>query len=318
MVKIMEMNWKLINDLKLYYEEKKKIIDEKIKEWIDDMPFLKNIVYDALKGGKRFRGILTLMICDALEGDFEKAIEFAASIEFTHAATLLHDDVLDQHVFRRGKYSLWRVHDIHKTIITGDFIFTYAGARISKISEKALAIISRSIYKTTLGILLEALPFSYPGPKHEVYTEVVKLKTGELFAGATELGALAAKDDHYKGIAYRYGLLLGEAYQIADDIFDLKTLTDDGESIDLKPIKLAIMHFGKFGELESKELWKINDAEKIITIAREMHLETKLFNLLNGKLMEIQNVLRFFPETPFKAFISFIPRYMVEAMMKYG
>jgi len=318
MVKIMEMGWKLINDLKLYYEDKKKIIDEKIREWIEDMPFLKELVYQALKNGKRFRGILTLMICDAFGGDFDKATEFAASIEFTHAATLLHDDVLDHHIFRRGNYSLWKMYDIHKAIITGDFIFTYAGARISKISEKALAIISRSIYRTTLGILLESLPFNYPGPKYEIYTEVLKLKTGELFAGATELGALATDNEAYKSPAYRYGLLLGEAYQIADDIFDLRTLTNDGETIDLKPVKLAIMYFGKFGETESKELWKINDAEKIIAIAKEISLESKLFSLLNDKLNEIQNVLRFFPDTPFKSFIRFVPKYMVEAMMRYG
>ncbi len=314
----METDWKLINDLKLYYEDKKKIIDEKIREWIEDMPFLKKLVYEALRNGKRFRGVLTLMICDALRGDFDKATEFAASIEFTHAATLLHDDVLDQHLFRRGKYSLWKIYDIHKAIITGDFIFTYAGARISKISEKALAIISRSIYRTTLGILLEALPFSYPGPKHEVYTEVLKLKTGELFAGATELGALASDNELYKSHAYRYGLLLGEAYQIADDIFDLRTLTNDGETIDLKPVKLAIIHFSKLGDSEAEELWKINDAERIIALAKEINLESKLYNLLNSKLMEINKTLRFFPETEFKAFISFVPRYMVEAMMRYG
>ncbi len=318
MVRNMELNKKIFSDLKIYYEDRKKIVDEKIKEWIADMPFLKELIYDALRNGKRFRGVLTLMISDALDGDFDKASEFAACIEFTHAATLIHDDVLDQHIFRRGKYSLWKVFDIHKAIITGDFIFTYAGVRISKISEKALGIMSRSIYRTTLGILLESLPFNYPGPKREVYTEVIKLKTGELFAGATELGALATGNDAYRGNAYRFGLLLGEAYQIADDIFDLRTLTNDGGTIDLKPAKLAIMHFSDLSDEEAKELWKINDAEKIVTIAKEIDLESNLFSLLNEKLIEIERDLNFFPESKFKAYISFVPRFMVEAMMRYG
>ena len=314
----MTVEQSLQRELSLYYDERRVLIENKIKEWIEDLPFLKELAYKALAGGKRFRGVLTLLICEALEGNLEEAVEYAAGIEFVHAATLLHDDVLDYHIFRRGKYSFWKTYDIHKAIVTGDFIFTYAGDRVARVSEKALSIISKAIYRTTLGILLESFPFEYPGPKSEVYPEVIKLKTGELFAGAAKLGALTSRDPNKMILAYRYGLLLGEAYQIADDIYDFRALTNDGSSIDLKPVKLALIHFEKLSDEEALELWKIKNEEEIVSLSKEAKLEEKLLNMLTSKLKEINNVLKFFPETRFKGFISYIPKYMVEAMIKYG
>lgn len=301
-----------------YYDEKRALVEDKIKEWIEDLPFLKNLAYKALEGGKRFRGVLTLLICEALQGNLEEAVEYAASIEFTHAATLLHDDVLDSHIFRRGKYSFWKVYNIHEAIIAGDFLFTYAGYRVSRISNKALSIISRAIYRTTLGILLESIPSNYPGPIKEIYYEVIKLKTGELIAGAAELGALATHDHSKMMYAYRYGLLLGEAYQIADDIYDLKTSFADSSNVDTKPIKLAIISLANLSDDEAEDLWKINDANKVIQIAKETSIDQKMEKLLKLKLDSIDKLLTHFPNTPLKKIISFIPRYIIEAMIKYG
>ncbi len=308
----------LLENLLEYYENRRKLVDKKIREWLNDLPALKEIVYRALEGGKRFRGVLTLLICDAFDGDLTKASEFAASIEFVHAATLLHDDVIDSHLQRRGRSSFWSVFDIHKAIMTGDFIFTYAGYRVSRISEKALAIISRAIYRTTLGILLEALPHYFPGNITSVYLEVIKLKTGELFAGAAELGALTTGDKRKMELARKYGILLGEAYQIADDIYDLRILRKTHKDIDLKPLKLALIHFMKIERKKADEIWKINDPEKILSIIENIRLEDELFDSLEKKLSELDKFIRQFPKSKYRDFIAFIPRYMVDAMLSYG
>jgi hypothetical protein len=204
-----------------------------------------------LTHGKKARGSLLCLVTAALGGTLESALPRAAAVELIQTATLIHDDFVDQHTTRRGAPALWTIEGARKAVLLGDVLFASAirmmselGRAEGQIVSQAIAEISRGAYQEPLDqrSLVDAIEAGLVNAA--LYEKIVRLKTGVLFGAACQLGALAA----HAGAAVercwqRYGLRIGEAYQIADDLHEverhlLAPAVDGGDLAALAPALL--------------------------------------------------------------------------------
>ena len=184
----------------------------------------------AIEGGKKIRGCLSCMVSDALGGVLESAIPRAVAVELIQAATLIHDDFVDQDTIRRNRPAVWTVEGARGAVLIGDIIFATAIKMMSNLSREDTLAVSHAIAQVSKGALRE--PLDPLGLANEIesnrfsgqlYENIIHLKTGILFGTACHLGAIAAEaSQELRKISYRYGLRIGEAYQIADDLKDVK------------------------------------------------------------------------------------------------
>jgi geranylgeranyl pyrophosphate synthase len=192
-----------------------------------------------LTGGKKVRGSLLCLVAAALGGTLADALPRAVAVELIQAASLIHDDFVDQHRIRRGLPALWTLAGARRAVLLGDVIFSSAIYLMSELGREDCQVVSRAIAEVSRGAYQEPLD---PSALLEdiaagrldaaLYEKINYLKTGVLFGAACELGALAATADEGRQQAWRrYGLQIGEAYQIADDLqeidhhLDTRTIT---------------------------------------------------------------------------------------------
>ena len=181
--------------------------------------------------GKKIRGCLSCLVNDALGGEPEGAIPGAVAIELIQAATLIHDDFVDQDTTRRSRPAAWTLEGARRAVLIGDVIFASAIEMMSDAGADEGLAVSRAIAQVSRGALSEPLDASAlasdiesGGVNRGLYEKIIGLKTGILFGTACRLGALAAKADGRIGdVAFRYGVRIGEAYQVADDLEDLES-----------------------------------------------------------------------------------------------
>ncbi|MCG6535661.1 MAG: polyprenyl synthetase family protein, partial [Syntrophales bacterium LBB04] len=184
----------------------------------------------SLEAGKKIRGCLTCMISEALGGALESAVPRAISVGLIQTATLIHDDFVDQDTVRRGRPAVWTVEGARRAVLIGDVIFASAIKMMSDLSREDGSAVAHAIAQVSKGALHEPLdPLALAREiesgrlNDELYEKIIRLKTGILFGTACHLGAIAAAaNSELKEACYRYGLRIGEAYQIADDVQEVK------------------------------------------------------------------------------------------------
>lgn len=183
----------------------------------------------ALAGGKMIRGCLLYLITDCLGGVPEAAIPRAVAVELIQAASLLHDDFVDQDSVRRNQSATWTLEGARRTVLLGDLIFASAIKTMADLGREDGSIIANAIAQVSSGAVQEPVDPLVLAREIEsnrldggFYEKIVSLKTGNLFSAACRLGAIAAgADEALKERSERYGLRIGEAYQIADDLQDM-------------------------------------------------------------------------------------------------
>ncbi|MFN3310365.1 MAG: polyprenyl synthetase family protein [Thermomonas sp.] len=173
-------------------------------------------------GGKRLRPMLLLLAAGALGHRGVDAHQLAAVVEFIHTSTLLHDDVVDESDLRRGRRTANAVWGNAASVLVGDFLYSRSFQLMVELErmdvQKLLADTTNMIAE---GEVLQLLHVRNPDTDEAAYLRVIERKTAILFAAATELGALLAGADAATRQALRaYGLALGYAFQIADDMLD--------------------------------------------------------------------------------------------------
>jgi len=173
-------------------------------------------------GGKRIRPLLTLAATQIYSGDMETAHKLAASVEFIHTATLLHDDVVDESLERRGKEAANLVFGNQASVLVGDFLFSRAFELMTDSDDIAvLKILSNAAAVITQGEVLQLSAANDINTSMDDYIEIITSKTAALFSAACEVGPVLAGADKTQAKAmYDYGLNLGIAFQIADDALD--------------------------------------------------------------------------------------------------
>ena len=177
----------------------------------------------ALSGGKRVRPTLTVLVCEALGGDRELAVEFAVGIELVHNASLVIDDIIDESDLRRGKPAAWTAFGHGPAIITSDGLLGEAFALFSA-DERAMQAVSEAMVQLGEGEASELV--AKPSSEAE-YMGLARRKTGALFRAAAELGAIAADADPYTVEAFgQYAERVGIAFQMRDDVLDATAEAD--------------------------------------------------------------------------------------------
>lgn len=173
-------------------------------------------------GGKRIRPLLTLAATQIYEGNMPHSHKLAASVEFIHTATLLHDDVVDESLERRGKEAANLVFGNQASVLVGDFLFSRAFELMTECDNiQVLKILSNASAVITQGEVLQLTAANNLDTSMDDYIEIITSKTAALFAAACEVGPVlaGAGDDQAKAL-HDYGLYLGIAFQIADDALD--------------------------------------------------------------------------------------------------
>ena len=173
-------------------------------------------------GGKRLRPILSMLSAKLFGYNGERHIHLAASVEFIHTATLLHDDVVDHSNLRRGKLTANQRWDNKSSILVGDFLFSQAFRLMSEDNDlKVLAILSKASSIIAEGEVKQLASIANLEVSIDDYLQIISAKTAELFAAACQVGAVVAEVDQEHQLAmYNFGLNLGIAFQIIDDVLD--------------------------------------------------------------------------------------------------
>jgi geranylgeranyl diphosphate synthase type I len=167
-----------------------------------------------VEGGKRLRPTLTLLISDALGGDSAMALDLGCSVELTHCASLALDDILDLHEERRGRIALHRLKGLRTAVTTGFTMPSLALNLAARYGTEYPRRLTDAWVSMCLGVNME----EGGQTSWDAYAKTVELKTGRLFATACVFGARAARR-RSKGFE-EYGLHLGRAFQMADDLTD--------------------------------------------------------------------------------------------------
>jgi octaprenyl-diphosphate synthase len=172
-------------------------------------------LYAKLPAGKRLRARLILTVAGATPA----AVNTAAVVEMIHAASLLHDDVIDDAYTRRGRPSINALYDNKTSIMFGDVLYSKAFHELVDIDRQVARVISEAVVELSLGERRDVLLSETFNPDREVYLHMIYQKTASLIEAASEAAAILAGKNRE---AYRtYGRNLGIAFQMIDDILDI-------------------------------------------------------------------------------------------------
>ena len=173
-------------------------------------------------GGKRLRPLLTLAAARMLGYAGDDHVKLAATVEFIHTATLLHDDVVDESQRRRGRPTANLLWDNKSSVLVGDYLFSRSFQLMVETGNlRVLDILADASATIAEGEVLQLTAAQDLRTDEGVYLQVVRGKTAALFAAATEVGGIIAGAPDAQVAALRdYGDALGIAFQIADDILD--------------------------------------------------------------------------------------------------
>lgn len=173
-------------------------------------------------GGKRLRPMLTLAAARLCGYDGPFHVHLAATVEFIHTATLLHDDVVDESARRRGRPTANLLWDNKSSVLVGDYLFARSfQLMVETGSLRVLDILADASATIAEGEVLQLTAAQDLATTRDVYLQVVRGKTAALFAAATEVGGVIAGAAEAQVLALRtYGDALGVAFQIVDDLLD--------------------------------------------------------------------------------------------------
>ena len=206
-------------------EEKLVLTEEKIKSKLaSDVELVQKMSdYHIETGGKRLRALLTLgaaKLCGYSKGS--RDINLAACVELIHSATLMHDDVIDEGIMRRGKATLNKVWDNQSSVLIGDYLLSRCFEMMVEDGNlEVLKLLSSTSSKIAQGEVLQLQHKGEVDMLEETYLKIISAKTAELFAAATKVGAILSNVDlkEKKALEF-YGRNLGLTFQIADDTLD--------------------------------------------------------------------------------------------------
>ena len=213
------------SELKNSVEDKLILVDEKIKQKLVSKVDLVDEMtkYHIKTGGKRIRALLTLgsaKLCGYLKG--ARDINLSACVELIHAATLMHDDVIDNGEVRRGKKTINKIWGNQSSILVGDYLLSRCFEMMVDDGDlEILKLLSSTSAEISQGEVLQLQHNKEVDILEETYLKIISWKTASLFAASTKVGAiLSKKENKIKDALYSYGKNLGLTFQIADDTLD--------------------------------------------------------------------------------------------------
>ena len=252
-----------IDDIRVLIEDDLHAVNRLIQQQLSSDVVLINQLgaYIINSGGKRLRPQLVLLAARAAGFSGTDHIQAAAIIEFIHTATLLHDDVVDASELRRGRETANAVWGNEASVLVGDFLYSRAFQMMVGLQRmRVMQILADTTNQIAEGEVMQLLNVHDPDTTEARYFDVIRCKTAKLFEAATQIGAVLSQrpDDEEQALA-RYGLHLGLAFQLVDDMLDYSSSsTELGKNIgdDLAEGKptLPLIYTMRTGTGEQREL----------------------------------------------------------------
>jgi octaprenyl-diphosphate synthase len=265
-------------------------------------------------GGKRLRPLVALLAARACGYQGDKHLQVATIIEFIHTATLLHDDVVDVSELRRGNETANAIWGNAASVLVGDFLYSRSFQMMVTIGHMRLMEIMADTTNTIAeGEVMQLLNCHDPDTTEERYMDVIHFKTAKLFEAAARLGAVLANLSLKEEQAMAaYGMYLGTAFQLVDDILDYSSSSEDiGKNIgdDLAEGKptLPLIYAMRHSDAQQRQLIReaieqggreyLKDIMKAVESSGAIAYTRRLANQEAGYAIEI---LKSLPESQYK------------------
>ena len=252
-----------VEDLRKLVADDINTVDQLIRERLQSDVALINQLshYIINSGGKRLRPLLVLLAARACNYPGEQHINLAAVIEFIHTATLLHDDVVDASQLRRGNMTANAVWGNEAAVLVGDFLYSRAFEMMVDANDmRIMEIMSHTTNTIAEGEVLQLLNCHDADTTEKHYMKVIRRKTAKLFEAAAQLGAvLANQQDGIEQALASYGMHLGVAFQLIDDVLDYSAAPEDtgknlGDDLAEGKPTLPLLHAMSRGTAEQERL----------------------------------------------------------------
>lgn len=219
-----------IEDFEEYEQINSAIVN--IFDKMDNNSKIKSMLeYLYISGGKKIRPIILLLCTDICKGEKNKSINAAIAVELIHAASLVHDDMLDGGIIRRGFPSLHKKYGSSAALLCGDYLISMAITLISSYDPQVVYAFGKMGMDMAEGETLD-ISSSNELFEKEDYFECVYKKTASLFAYSAFIGAVNAHSEKDNvDTLFKFGLNLGIAYQLVDDLLEFSSSVEDKQSI---------------------------------------------------------------------------------------
>ncbi len=218
-------------EIQALIEEERHSVDQLITESLhSDVALINQMGHHIINsGGKRLRPMLLLLTARALDYPGSDHINLATIVEFIHTATLLHDDVVDSSLLRRGSETANAIWGDQASVLVGDFLYSRAfEMMVSLNSMRVMKIMSHTTNTIAEGEVMQLLNSRNPDTSEESYMAANRCKTAKLFEAATQLGAVISNSSQAQEKAMaEFGLHLGIAYQLIDDVLDYSATAEE-------------------------------------------------------------------------------------------
>jgi octaprenyl-diphosphate synthase len=240
-------------------------VNEFIRERMaSDVPMIPELASHLINsGGKRLRPMLTIAASKMCGYTGKDHIKLAATVEFLHTATLLHDDVVDESDLRRGKKTARTVWGNQASVLVGDFLLGRAfKLMVETKSLRALEIIADAASIIAEGEVMQLAAAKDTGTTEDAYLRVISAKTAALFAAASEIGAVISERNGSEAAAlHSYGRNLGIAFQLVDDALDYGGRAaalgkNTGDDFREGKITLPVVLAFRRGNAEERAFWQ--------------------------------------------------------------
>ncbi len=278
-------------------------------------------------GGKRLRPLLMIHAARMCGFQTGQEIELSTIFEYLHAATLLHDDVVDGSGTRRGKPCAHTLWDPPTVVLTGDFLLATALVIAAKTkSPRVIEVIARITADMSQGEIFQMEKKGDPDLTEAQYNEIIERKTAVLIQGACRTGAIVAKADQNEETALKnYGWHLGMAFQMADDLLDYTANAEQlgkNPGADMREGKLTLPLIHSLGKADQK------DRQWMLAAMAQPHFDPAAFQALKERLTRLggieytnnralehvqsaRSALDIFPESNSKHLLELIADYSI-------
>ncbi|GAA5074256.1 polyprenyl synthetase family protein [Roseibacterium beibuensis] len=278
-------------------------------------------------GGKRVRPMLTLAaarLC-GYEGDAHQKL--AATVEFIHTATLLHDDVVDESQKRRGRPTANLLWDNKSSVLVGDYLFARSFQLMVETGNlRVLNILSNAAATIAEGEVLQLTAAMNLATTEEIYLQVIRGKTAALFEAACEVGGvIAGKDEDVIKALATYGDGLGIAFQMADDLLDWggtggEIGKNTGDDFRERKLTLPVIRAVARADEDERAFWKRTiekgdqqdgDLEHALELLRRHGTLEETRDVANAYVDEAKSALSILPDHPLREMMIDLADYVV-------
>ena len=313
-----------LNDIVIPIKDEMKDFKLKLKSSISSQNSLIDTVvnYILKRKGKQIRPIFVFLTAGVNGRITDSTYRAAILIEILHTATLIHDDVVDDSNYRRGYFSINALWKSKYSVLIGDYLLS-RGLELSVENKdfKFLGVLSNAVKQMSEGEITQLKKSRSLDINEETYFKIIQEKTASLFSSCCMMGAISSKATEEKiKKMHEFGLLVGKAFQIRDDLFGYLSFDTGKPSLnDFKQAKITLPLIHTLSKVDTstkrkiiKNLKKYRAIDEIIEIVKEndgiKYSEKKMIQMID----EAYSILKNFPDSEYKKSLISLLNYIIK------